>query len=126
MKACPQCGFAGTLSERRLLSLFREHFPDLPILEMLKRGWISCTTYSRWEARDEWCEYEIPQMLEEVLTDLMRFFQVKTVEELKEVCGWEGSLMDRNSLASSKSLPLFETPFSVPASEPPSDGIHAD
>lgn len=112
MRKCPQCGFVGTISGKRMLGLMQAHFPDLPVMEMVSRGWISVRTYSQWRDRDEWCEDEVPQMLGEVLKELMRFFEVGSVEELKALLGWEGDLMDTDKGPRNLRvpLPLFDIP----------------
>jgi hypothetical protein len=94
MKACPQCGFEGTISNNRILRLFNKHFPGLPVLEMIQRGWIRPKVFSQWLQRDEWCNDEIPELLAETLSELQRFFDAASLDELKAICGWEGDLMD--------------------------------
>ncbi len=106
MRKCPQCGFEGTLSNRRILALFAKHFPGLPVGEMIARGWIQARVFSNWQHRDEWCTDEIPEMLAEILGELQRFFECPTVEELKAMLHWEGELMDADD-GSIPNLPLF-------------------
>lgn len=91
---CRQCGFEGTLSNIRLVELFEKHFPGVPVAEMLSRKWIQSPVYSQWLDRNEWCENDIPQMLQELLIALQQFFAVATVDELKLLLGWSGKLMD--------------------------------
>lgn len=65
--------------EAELRKLHENHFPGLPILEMMKRGWI---------------QIENPSEPEEILPELMKFFDCKTVEEFKQKLGYEGDLSD--------------------------------
>lgn len=41
MKVCPNCGFDDRKSLRRAVRLWRVHFGDLPIWEMINRRWIA-------------------------------------------------------------------------------------
>lgn len=95
MKKCPNCGFVPTLSNRKLVKFFATHFPDLPVWEMIQRGWIRCGVYSQWGDRSEWAENEAPQMLRTICDELCRFFEVETDEELAALMKWEGGLMDK-------------------------------
>lgn len=77
MKECPMCGYVPTPSNETLRKLYARHFPGLPIMEMVKRGWIVIRE---------------PLNLEEILRELMRFSDCKTVDEFKVKFGYEGDL----------------------------------
>ena len=94
MKCCPNCGYTETLKNKQMLQLFAKYFPDMPIMNMLNRGWIQIKMYSQWGDKSEWHQDEIPQMLKFVSSELMKFFGVDTEDELKEICGWTGELLD--------------------------------
>lgn len=69
MKPCPCCGYEGTPTDRQILRLHRKHFGNLPIREMIKRGWLKVND---------------PLSLFELRSELCRFFSLKTDEELTE------------------------------------------
>ena len=94
MKCCPNCGFTETIKNNQMLQLFAKHFPDAPIIDMINRGWIRLNVFSQWGDKSEWHQDEIPQMLSSILDELQSFFGVESTEELKELCGWTGELLD--------------------------------
>lgn len=79
MKSCPNCGFVPTKTNRQLLKSYDDFFPGMPVLEMIKRRWITISD------RED---------LEEILQKLMNFFECERVEEFKEMFGYEGELLD--------------------------------
>jgi len=40
MKACPNCGYVPSLTNRKLRALYRKHFGAIPVWDMLERCWI--------------------------------------------------------------------------------------
>lgn len=93
MIECPQCGYRDTLSNRKIADLCKSHFPDAPIIEMAHRKWINLNTFSV-EGEYIWRDGDERRFLEHILSELMKFFSVSTVEELKAICGWDGDLID--------------------------------
>lgn len=84
MKACEHCGFTPTPSNRQLVKLYAEHFPSVPVFEMIRRGWLG-----HFEESDQ-------TDLELILERLLLFYEVTSVESLCSIVGWSGSLMDKD------------------------------
>lgn len=42
-KKCPDCGFQNEPSERAMLARYRKAFGTLPVMAMMKRGWLRCS-----------------------------------------------------------------------------------
>ena len=74
MRACPSCGYQGLPSERAILKRYQKAFGDLPVMAMMKRGWLRCgfTDERGWPSVDE------------VRAALERFFEVDTLSEIAD------------------------------------------
>ena len=68
MKVCPNCGYEDRKSLRQAVRLWRIHFGDLPIWEMIQRRWIAVPEYDN-----------IPLIEDE----LKKFFGLKESSDLK-------------------------------------------
>lgn len=74
MKACPQCGYEGTKTHRQLMVLYRKHFGDIPVWEMLQRRWIA--------GIDEPTDSQIETLVALIRQELIRFFHLNNEAEL--------------------------------------------
>jgi hypothetical protein len=74
MSACPQCGFERIKTHRQLLALYRKHFGDIPVWDMIHRGWIT--------AIDDPTESQTEQIVIHIRRELMRFFQMENESQL--------------------------------------------
>jgi len=41
-KPCPACGYRDTPTERQMLYRYKKAFGDMPVMAMMKRGWLDC------------------------------------------------------------------------------------
>lgn len=73
-KACPQCGYEGTKTHRQLMLLYRKHFGDIPVWEMLHRGWIT--------GIDEPKDSQTNEIVSAIRQELIRFFEMESETEL--------------------------------------------
>lgn len=73
--------------------LFAKHFPGMPVMAMIKRQWLQLEA-SKYEHKTRWQQHECKELLEHIVSELMKFFQVTSVDELKAMLGWEGDLLD--------------------------------
>lgn len=74
MKACPQCGYQEIKTYRELLALYRKHFADIPVWEMIDRGWIT--------GIDNPTSSQTEQIVIHIRRELMRFFGMKDESQL--------------------------------------------
>lgn len=74
MRACPQCGYKRIKTHRQLLALYRKHFGDIPVWDMINRGWIT--------AIDEPTEQQTEQVVIHIRRELVRFFGMKDESQL--------------------------------------------
>ena len=75
MKRCPSCGYEDTKTQRQMLALYRKHFGDLPVQEMLHRGWIRGPI-------DPIPASGADALLASIRAEMIRFFQLKSEAEL--------------------------------------------
>lgn len=73
-KPCPQCGYEATKTHRQLLALYRRHFGDIPVWDMLHRGWITGIADPKESQTDE--------IVKVIRQELIRFFQLESENEL--------------------------------------------
>ncbi len=74
MKPCPQCGYEGTKSHRSLMALYRKHFGDIPVWEMLHRQWIA--------GIQDPTDSQADALVALIRQELIRFFELQSETEL--------------------------------------------
>lgn len=54
-KRCPSCGYQDTPTERQALYQYKKAFGSMPVMAMMKRGWLACgfTDERGWPSVDE-------------------------------------------------------------------------
>lgn len=83
VKTCPQCGYEPTKSNRQLMTLYRKNCGDIPVWDMIHRGWI-CGSFRYADGSDD--EYPASLRSEQIVAmvrqELIRFFSLESETEL--------------------------------------------